>query len=227
MTEQNIREQLGDSGGWKKKALGAIEANKRVGILEKRANTDKVTGLENEYPLGDMINGLQSRFEKDYKKGKYLKGTFIVLDLTGLHAINHNYGKLKGGNDFLKAVGESLTDISRKEVGRCFRNGKESDEFTLYLPETVLEEQITSVLDQIDKSLKEKQEVNQSTYPGILFGVSYCVASFHRGYGPADAFADAENMMGKAKERDPNGERVGNIGRLFVNRLDRQALQNE
>ena len=216
LAEQVIRESLGKSGGWKKDALGAIEANEENRRLKKRINIDLVTKLENEYPLHDMVIGLQRRWKKDYAKGIYPKGTFVVSDLNGLHDVNHKYGKRAGGNDYLRAVANSLIKTAREEGGRCFRNGKESDEFTLYLPGVVLKEQITDVIDQIDGTLSNAQQEMQKIYPGIKFGLSYCVATFHRACGPAQAFNNAENEIGKAKEPDQSGKRVGNVGRIFV-----------
>jgi len=225
--EQIIRESLGKSGGWKKNALGAIEANQENRHLKRQINIDPLTKLENEYPLHDMIMGLQTRFEKDYAHGVYLKGTFIIMDLDGLHDVNHKYGKLAGGNDYLRAVAGSLTEVAREEGGRCFRNGKQADEFTFYLPGIVLEEQITRVIDQIDGRLSNTQQEMQEIHPGIKFGLSYCVATFHRAYGPIQAFSDAENKMGEVKKSGTNGERIGNVGRLFVNKVDRNNLRYE
>lgn len=225
--EQVIRESLGKSGGWKKNALGAIEANEENRRLKRRLNIDPLTKLENEYPLQDMIKGLQKRWEKDYQKNVFLKGTFIILDLDGLHDVNHKYGKRAGGNDYLCAVADSLVVAAREEGGRCFRNGKQADEFTLYLPGAVLEEQITRVIDQIDALLSNEQQIKQEIYPGIKFGLSYCVATFHKEYEPSQAFDDAENKMGEAKKSGTNGERVGNVGRLFVNKVDGNSLRYE
>lgn len=227
LAEQVIRESLGKSGGWKKNALGATEANKENWNLKNRLNIDPLTKLENENPLHDMLMGLQARWKKDYEKGVHLKGTFVVLDLDGLHDVNDQFGKLAGGNDYLLSVANALTFVARENTGRCFRNGKQADEFTLYLPNVVLEEQITPAIDQMDNHLNNAQEEMQGKYPGIKFGLSYCVASFHRAYGPIQAFTDAGNKMGEAKESNKDGKRVGNIGRLFVNRIDRESLQNE
>ena len=131
--EELLRKEIGDSGGWKKGSLGAIEANTRVQQLEKRLNVDPLTGLESEYPLLDMINALQTRWDSDYKKGDYLKGTFVVIDMDYLHEINHKYGKSAGGDDFFRETAKALKDVSRGN-GRCFRSGKNADEFILYLP---------------------------------------------------------------------------------------------
>ena len=174
-----------------------------------------------------MITSLQTRWIKDYGNGVCLKGTFIVLDLDGLHNVNHKYGKLEGGNDYLRAVAGSLTATAREEGGRCFRNGKQADEFTLYLPGIVLSEQITGVIDQIDGHLSNTQQVMQEIYPGIKFSLSYCIATFHRAYGPTQAFNDAENKMGEVKKSGTSGERIGNVGRLFVNKVDRNNLRYE
>lgn len=225
--EQVIRESLGKSGGWKKNALGATEANAENRYLKKRTNTDRLTKLDNEYSLQDMLMGLQNRWEKGHAGAVYMNGTFVILDLNGLHDVNHKFGKLAGGNGYLLAVADVLIKTARNEAGRCFRNGKQADEFTLYLPGVVLEEQITSVINQIDSHLNKAQQAMQEIYTGINFSLSYCVATFHRGYGPIQAFTDAENKMGEAKTPSTNGERVGSVGRLFVNKIDSENLSYE
>ena len=44
--EDNIRHDLGPNGGWRKGALGAVEANNKVSVLEKEIATDHLTHLE-------------------------------------------------------------------------------------------------------------------------------------------------------------------------------------
>ncbi len=215
--EEIIRRQLGKSGGWKKGSLGATEANEKVRTLEGRLNIDPLTGLESEYPLHDMLEGLQGRWQQDYRKGEFLKGTFVVADLDGLHNVNHKYGKIAGGNDYLKAAAQAIMKVARGN-GRCFRSRESSDEFLLYLPGFKVRSEIETVLDVVDMLLEGEEKRLQDKYPGIKFGLSYTVASFHRAYPPKDAFDDANDAMGKAKTSE-TGERVGNVGRIFVNEL--------
>ncbi len=225
--EQEIKESLGKTGGWKPGMLGAEEANKEVRKLHRQRKTDLVTGLSGEYPLHDMIEALQNRWQKDYRKGVFLKGTFIIADLDGLHEVNHAYGKRDGGNFYLRAVGKAFVEVSRSVGARCFRNGNQADEFTMYLPGTVLRKEVEPVLDKIDSILKDTQNSIQTSYNGIRFSLSYSVATFHRAYGPKETFNDAENKMGEAKEPDQSGKRVGNVGRIFVNEVREESLRYE
>jgi diguanylate cyclase (GGDEF)-like protein len=202
---------------------------KKIEQLEgevKNLQIDPLTGLEGEYPLRDMINGLQNRWEADRGKGDSLKGTFVIVDLTALHDTNDTYGKLAGGDDYLKAVGEGLKRVARGK-GRVFRAREGADEFILYLPGFKFRNEIEETLDTLDSDLAKQQESSQDKYPGIKFGLSYSVATFHKDYGPKDAYADANNRMNEAKQSKKGEGRVGDVGRLFANELTQEDKRNE
>jgi GGDEF domain-containing protein len=160
-----------------------------------------------------MLHGLQGRWKTD----RTLKGCFIVADLDGLHNINRRFGKLLGGNDYLRDVSKSLIKVAREEGGRCFRNGKQADEFTLYLPGYIQAAKAGSVLDKLDFYLEEYQSLVQEKHHGIKYGLSYCVSSINPETSPIIAFENAENEIDKAKTPKADGLRVGNVGRLFIN----------
>jgi diguanylate cyclase (GGDEF)-like protein len=187
----------------------------KIKALKEESRTDIVTGLPNEKALFSFMNGLNDLFLRDISKEVPHKGSFIVLDLTGLHQTNDKYGRNAGGDDYLKAVANSLTTSLRPE-DRCFRLGSESDEFVLHLHEVDSRDELNKIMDRIDEKLNLSQEEHQTKYPGIEFGVSYAIASYRGGYDPESAYNDAANRLGEAKE-SKNGKRVGNVGRLFVN----------
>lgn len=184
--------------------------------LKEKLGTDALTGLEGEYAFQDMLKGLEDRFNTDYPKGRYLQGSFLVIDADHLHDINRQFGELAGGDDFLKAIGEMLKDAARGN-GRCFRK-EGADNFVLYLPGFKVRKELEAKIDEMNQKLSELQNRDQEKYPGIKYGISVAVATFHRAYDPRTAYNDAFNAMKHAKEQNPE-ERGSNIGRIFVNEL--------
>lgn len=187
----------------------------KIKELEKESRIDLVTGIPNEKALLSFLKGLNDLFLRDISKNISHKGSFIVLDLTGLHDTNDKYGRNAGGDDYLKTVAETLVKSSRPE-DRYFRIGRSADEFLLHLHEVTSRDELNKIIDRIDDKLSTSQEVSQSKYPGIQFGLSYAIASYGEGRDPESAYNDAANKLGEAKE-SKNGKRVGNVGRLFVN----------
>lgn len=207
-----------ESGGWNPKALGAIEANQQVIInkmnykeLEERSLIDEVTGIPNEKALNPMLDGLENEWERN----NIQSGSFIVADLTGLHAANDTYGRNTGGNDYLRSVAEALKQSARTG-DRFFRMGTAADEFVLHLPTTVGRTGVNKVIDRIDYALHEQQEMLQQKYPGIKFELSYGVSDYEPSISPKTAYEEATALLKEAKESKIAGERVGTVGRIFA-----------
>lgn len=201
LAEQAIRQQLGETGGWKKGAKNVDELTGENRELRKKVNIDRLTGLATEYPFEDMINGLQKRWEKDYKKGIFLEGTFIAIDMDNLHEINRDYGERKGGDDFFRAVGRSLIETARKHSFRCFRDGRAADSFVVYLPGKVSTEGKDEVIKEINEQLKDFEKKDKETYPGIKYGLSYSEGLFHQFCSPKEAYTKAYGAFGGIKEK--------------------------
>jgi diguanylate cyclase (GGDEF)-like protein len=182
--------------------------------LEDKANTDFVTGLPNEKALDSFLSGLSDLYRRDRNKAIEHKGSFIAIDIVGLHETNDIYGRNAGGDEYLKKVAETLVSSVRPE-DRCFRLGTGSDEFVIHLHGAFSRQELNGVMDRIDGGLKEKELESQSIYPEIKFGLSYAATIYEGDYMPINAYTDAVNSLGDAK-KSREGKRVGDVGRIFV-----------
>jgi GGDEF domain-containing protein len=207
-----IRESLGEGGGWDPEQLGTIEANDEIVKLRNKLETDPVTGLKNEHALGDMLLGLENAWRSDKK----LNGFFVVADLDNLHGVNRDYGEKDGGDGYLEDVAEVFIQASKMNRGRCFRNGTKSDMLVLYLSGQRNQAEIKGILDEMDHKLEELCDARQIKWPGIKYGLSYCISRITEGRGPMTTFEAAANQMGAAKRPNPKDGRKGNVGRIFV-----------
>jgi diguanylate cyclase (GGDEF)-like protein len=187
---------------------------KETEMLRKESRMDSLTGLPNEKELHPFLAGLEDSFRRNSLKGVANTGTFIAMDLTGLHATNDEFGRNSGGDAYIRAVADSLKDSIRPE-DRCFRLGSQSDEFVIHLHEVNSRDEQNKIMDRIDEKLKLAQYEHQAKYPGIEFSLSYAVASYGGRYSPIGTYGDAVNSLGEAK-KSKNGERIGNVGRIFV-----------
>ncbi len=201
-----------------KNILDDKERIQRLGLenakLEKESRVDRVTGLPNDKPFFEMLKGLEDSYVRDRQGGIVDTGAFIVADLTGLHVINDSFGRDAGGDDYLRSVARSLTF---RPEDRAFRLGFQSDEFVLHLHGSLTRENLISVLDRIDEKLAEREKHLQPKYKGIKFGLSYCIASYGKDLSPEIAYTTAVNKLGEAKTSSNPKERVGTVGRLFIN----------
>lgn len=188
-----------------------IEDKIKFEKLEERALIDEVTGIPNEKSLNPMLDGLENEWERN----NIQSGSFIVADLTGLHAANDTYGRNTGGNDYLRSVAEALRESARSG-DRFFRMGTSADEFVLHLPNTIGRVGVNKVIDRIDHALYQQQEMLQQKYPGIKFELSYGISDYEPGISPKTAFEEATALLKDAKESKTKGERTGTVGRVFA-----------
>ncbi len=189
--------------------------------LEKKATTDQITELPNQLAFDEMIDGVTSLYNREHAQHE---GVFVVFDLTGLKIANDNYGHI-AGDRYLRSFADALRRNSRAS-DRIFRLGKTADEFLLYLPGSISEQNLKIVLDRIEHNLEVFQDMAQTKDRGIEYGVSSVVSFFGRGATPREAFLAASEKMGDAKDvkkaRAIGGEnvkdgRVMGVGRLYIN----------
>lgn len=190
------------------------EPQEKINKLKEESQVDRVTGLPNEKPFFEMLEGLQNVWIRSSEKIP-ITGSFIVADLTGLHETNDDFGRNLGGDDYLKAVGEALTGISRPG-DRAFRLGTSADEFVLHLHDVKNRDDLVGVLDRIDTRLDQLEREKQKEYKGIRFGLSYSISTYGGRCPPQKAYEDAVNRLGEAKTSTKKGVRVGDVGRIFV-----------
>lgn len=194
------------------------ELRQDKGQLSELVRTDYLTGLPNEKAFGEMLDGLQNRWESFNNRRsaeQLLAGSIVVADLVHLKKTNDVYGREAGGDSYIKAVATALKETARKG-DRIFRLGSASDEFVLYLPDVVSAGHVDKVLDRIDEELKFKQGRLQESYPGIIIKLSYSASSFGKLAAPRWAYSSAANNLGEAKKAG-GGNRVGDVGRIYDN----------
>lgn len=180
--------------------------------LERESRTDRVTGLPNDMQFYEMLGGMEAAYGRDREFGQIDQGVFVIADLTGLHRTNDNIS-YEAGDRYLVDVAKSL---GIRQGDRVFRMGKTADELVLHLKDIMSAGQIHSVLDRVDHELKNRELVARGKYPNIEYGLSYSIAGYGVNLSPGQAYEAARNKLGKAKQ-SKNGERVGGVGRLFVN----------
>lgn len=184
--------------------------------LQENVYLDEVTGLPNNKSFTQMLNGLQNSWER-HSEGPFSNtGTLIEFDLTGLKVVNDTYGKLEGGNHYLRNVAACLVEGSRLE-DRVFRMGNTSDEFVLHLTNITDDESIKEILNRTNETLSHFQDDSQDKYPGIQFGLSATIAKYDNKFSPKDAYNLVDRKMTEAKHGNTPGERVGSVGVIFCN----------
>lgn len=182
-----------------REATAALE--KVNGELERRANTDGLTGLANRR---HFLEVLDREIERSDRYGRPM--ALIMLDLDHFKRVNDNYGHA-AGDSVLKAAAAALHRVSR-DTDLPARLGGE--ELALLLPETHVEG-AAQVAERLRTLIAAERHLSPH---GTDFSVtsSFGVAAHMAGDGEAvDLMQRADEALYKAKA---NGrDRVVTIGR--------------
>lgn len=161
------------------------KVRQRTEALQKLANTDQHTQLNNRGAIIEKLEGELKRTER-YEHSL----SVLMLDLDLFKEINDTFGHLEG-DDVLSRVAASIKEACRQSdsVGRYG-----GEEFLVILPETTLQ-QAEEMANRIRVAVKECQTRN-----GASITCSIGVSSYRKGDTMVDLINAADNRVYKAKD---------------------------
>ncbi|MCW2288091.1 diguanylate cyclase (GGDEF)-like protein [Leucobacter luti] len=175
-------------------ASEAFRIQCEVVALERRANTDPLTGLPN---YGAFQSALVTANEhRPYHEGIAL----LFLDLDNFKKLNDNYGH-RAGDELLRVIAERL---QRASGGGDFVSRVGGDEFVVILTGLVSLEQARESADRILESVSSRLTLEgHDMRPVVSAGLAF---SHHREIDAQTLVEDADQTMLKAKRsRHQNG----------------------
>ena len=175
----------------------------------------------------DWLTGLYNGRAMDEKAGEYLKrnraGSMILMDIDQFKKINDTYGHIIG-DQLLQDIASVLKKMfpSGCLIGRCG-----GDEFAIFMPQTLEEEDIQRRCRQIRERFV-RVEVNGTVI--LRLSMTICGGSYHPGFEYKDLFDLADQKIVKEK-RSRNGETLERVAVADVNgdeiRIDMKILAKE
>ena len=172
----------------------------------------------------DWLTGLYNGRAMEEKAGEYLKrnraGSMILMDIDQFKKINDTYGHIIG-DQLLQDIASVLKKMfpSGCLIGRCG-----GDEFAIFMPQTLEEEDIQRRCRQIRERFV-RVEVNGTVI--LRLSMTICGGSYHPGFGYKDLFDLADQKIVKEK-RSRTGETLERAAVADVNgdeiRIDMKIL---
>lgn len=161
------------------------KVRQRTEALQKLANTDQLTQLNNRGAIIEKLEGELKRTER-YEHSL----SVLMLDLDLFKEINDTFGHLEG-DDVLSRVAASIKEACRQSdsVGRYG-----GEEFLVILPETTIQ-QAEEMANRIRVAVNECQTKN-----GASITCSIGVSSYRKGDTMVDLINAADNRVYKAKD---------------------------
>lgn len=161
----------------------------RTEALQKLANTDQLTQLNNRGAILDNLDNELKRTER-YKHNL----SVLMLDIDLFKEINDKFGHLEGDN-VLSSVAAKIKDTCRQtdSVGRYG-----GEEFLVILPETTLQD-AEEMANRIRLAVSECQ-----TKDGVKITCSIGVSSYQTGDTAVELINMADNRVYKAKNLGRN-----------------------
>jgi len=188
----------------------AARIQSEVDILERRANTDPLTGLPNygAFQLA-LVEANENRL---YHAGIAL----LFIDLDEFKKLNDNFGHLAGDN-LLRAVADRLQTAAG---GGDVVSRVGGDEFVVILTGLVSLEQAKESADRIVEAVSQPLTLEgQDIRPLVSAGLAF---SSHRELDAQTLVADADRTMLQVKRsRRPGGPVEGSIVRISSHRSTR------
>jgi len=137
----------------------------------------------------------------------------IAFDMDHLHDTNKKYGE-PAGDDYLRAVADSLRKSIKRKVDFIARKGDKSDEFTILLEGHQSIHGLQEIVQEVNSHLNEKMLIAQQNHPGIEYSVSSFCVTIRNDRAPREAFDIAHTKIGelKRKSEEQTGIRGANIG---------------
>lgn len=165
--------------------------------LSKKANTDKLTGINNRACFDDQLKAvINDHLRGDMKKGLGL----LVLDIDFFKNFNDTHGHL-AGDEVLKSVAHAIDDMVR---GADIAARYGGEEFVVILPETdddglmMVAERIRLAVEAVEVKFEDKILKVTTSVGGAL-----CASVDRQSDGPA-LLKIADECLYQAKDRGRN-----------------------
>lgn len=161
-----------------------IAENARVGVLEKMAYQDALTGTNNKAAYIKRIN----QIEKNIKNRKKYAFSVVVFDINNLKNVNDNFGHEKG-DELIKMCGYILCKVF--SIDNIFRIG--GDEFTAIIEKN---NGIEKMIEEFTKEMENKSSENDNI--SIAYGMALYRKYTDNSY--SDVFVRADSLMYAKKQ---------------------------
>lgn len=191
-------------------ATEAARAQDEVDSLERRANTDPLTGLPN-------YGAFQSALDDANENRPYHDGVgLLFIDLDNFKNLNDTYGH-PAGDELLRVVAQRLQTAAG---GGDFVARVGGDEFVVILTGMVSLEQAKDDADRIVEAISQPLILEgRSMHPVVSAGLAY---SSHRELSAQTLVEDADRTMLQVKRARRNGDvQDGSMVRISSHRSSR------
>ncbi|MGK0721984.1 putative bifunctional diguanylate cyclase/phosphodiesterase [Leucobacter sp. W1478] len=191
-------------------ASEAARIQVEVDTLERRANTDPLTGLPNYGAFQEALT--EANENRPYHEGIAL----LFIDLDEFKKLNDSFGHL-AGDELLRAVAERLQSAAG---GGDIVSRVGGDEFVVILTGLVSLEQAKESADKIVEAVSQPLRVEgHDMRPVVSAGLAF---SSHRELDAQTLVADADRTMLQVKRsRGPGGSVEGSVVSISTHRSTR------
>ncbi len=181
-------------------ASEAARVQGEVDVLERRANSDTLTGLPNYGAFQKAL--IEANENRPYHEGIAL----LFLDLDNFKKLNDNFGH-RAGDELLRAIADRLQSAAG---GGDFVSRVGGDEFVVILSGLVSLEQAKESADRIIEKVNQPLSLEgQYLRPVVSAGLAF---SSHRELDAQTLVEDADRTMLRAKRsRRQGGPVAGNV----------------
>ncbi|MFT4231169.1 MAG: EAL domain-containing protein [Leucobacter sp.] len=191
-------------------ASDAARARREVDALERRANSDPLTGLPNYGAFQQAL--IEANENRAYHEGIAL----LFIDFDGFKKLNDTFGH-QVGDELLRAVADRLQSAAG---GGDFVSRIGGDEFTVILSDLVSIEQARESADRIIERVSQPLLLEgHRIRPAVSAGLAF---SSHRELDAQTLVEDADRTMLKAKRsRRRDGAQEGSVVSVSSHRSTR------
>lgn len=163
-----------------------LEITKLNGVLDNKANTDMLTGINNRLFLSDVLENGNEDFGK---------GGALMIDLDHFKKINDTYGHMTG-DKCLSEMGRIIRETTKDLKGFSVRYGGE--EFLIFIKNSTKEELV--FLAESLRSTVEKNSVRISDKESIKYTISVGISMGEGKESFEEMIDESDKALYKAKE---------------------------
>ena len=195
-------------------ASEAARIQSEVDILERRANSDALTGLPNYGAFQKAL--VDANENRPYREGIAL----LFIDLDNFKKLNDNFGH-RAGDELLRAVADRLQEAAG---GGDFVSRVGGDEFVVILSDLVSLEQAKESSDRIIEAVSQPLALEgHDMRPVLSAGLAF---SSHRELDAQTLVEDADRTMLQAKRSRRQGAQTGGTSSVSIS-SHRSSRTNE
>lgn len=142
-----------------------LQVTKLNAVLEDKANTDKLTGINNRLFLSEKLENI--------RKDEFINGGVMMIDLDHFKRINDTYGHI-AGDKCLSEMGRMIRELIQDSDGYSVRYGGE--EFLIYIRNInkydlfVFAEQLRKTVESNEVKIKNDLIIKYTISIGLAIG---------------------------------------------------------